>query len=78
MESQFTAGAIFIDHTTRYIFNQYQYSTTIAESVLTKHAFEDHCSTHGVNVHEYVAYNNPFHGKDWTHDCLNQQQLRHF
>ena len=20
---------------------------------------------------------NPFHGKDWTNDCLNQQQLRH-
>ena len=58
--------------------NQYQHSTTTAKSVLSKHAFENHSSTHCVKICEYVANNNPFHSKDWTNDCLNQQQQRHF
>ena len=38
-----------------------------------------HCSsTHGVKIHEYVANNNPVHDKDYTNDCLNKQQQRHF
>ena len=36
IESQFTGGAIFVDHASRYIFNQHQHSTTTAESVLSK------------------------------------------
>ena len=73
IESQFTGGAIFVDHATRYIFNQHQHLTTTAEAVLSKHAFEDHSSNHGVKICGNVADNNPFHGKDWTNDCLNQQ-----
>ena len=78
VESQFIGGAIFVDHATRYIFNQHQHSTTTAESVLSKYAFENHSSIHGVKICEYVADNNPFHGKEWTNDCLNQQQQQHF
>ena len=78
IKSQFTSRAIFVDHATCYIFNQHQHSTTTAESVLSKHVFEDHSSTHVVKIREYVADNNPFYGKDWTNDCLNQQQQRHF
>ena len=78
VESQFTGGAIFVGHASRYIFNKHQYSTTTAESVLSKHAFEDHCSSLGVKIHEYVTDNNPFHGQEWTNDYLNQQQLCHF
>ena len=70
---QFNDGAIFVDHAKRYIFNQHKYSTKTAESVLSKHAFEDHSSTHGVKICKYVVNNNPFYGKDWTNDCLNQQ-----
>ena len=58
--------------------NQHQHSTTTAESILSKHAFEDRSSPHGVKICKYVADNNPFHGKDWTNDCLNQHQQRHF
>ena len=45
--------------------------------VLSKHAFEDHSSAHGVKIREYVADHNPFHGKDWTNSCLNQHQHQH-
>ena len=78
VETQFTGGAIFVNHATRYRFNQHQHSTTTAESVLSKHAFEDHSSTHGVKICGYVADNNPFHGEDWINYCLKQQQQRHF
>ena len=78
VSSQFNGGAIFVDHATRCIFNKHQHSTTTAESILSKHAFEDYSSTHGVKIRECVADNNPFHGKDWTNDCLNQHQQRHF
>ena len=70
--SQFTGWAIFVDHATRYIFNKHQHSTTTAESVLSKHAFEDHSSNHGVKIREYITDNNPFHGKDWKKYCLDQ------
>ena len=34
VESQFTGGAISVDHVTHYIFNHHQHSTTTAESIL--------------------------------------------
>ena len=52
IESQFTGGAIFVDHASRYIFNKHQHSTTTAESVLSKHSFENHCSSLGVRILE--------------------------
>jgi hypothetical protein len=71
---QFTGGAIFVDHATRLIHNTHQHSTTTAETVLSKHLFEDYCDSFGVRIREYVTDNNPFHGSDWTDDCKNQRQ----
>jgi hypothetical protein len=71
---QFTGGAIFVDHATRLIHNIHQHSTTTAETVLSKHLFEDYCDSFGVRIREYVTDNNPFHGSDWTDDCKNQRQ----
>ena len=79
VSSQFTGGAIFVDHATRYIFNKHQHSTTTAESVLSKHAFEDHSSTHGVKIREYVADNNPFHERQiQTIFNMSRAMLLHF
>jgi hypothetical protein len=75
---QFTGGAIFVDHATRLIHNTHQHSTTTAETVLSKHLFEDFCDSFGVKIHEYVTDNNPFHGSDWTSDCKNQRQTHKF
>ena len=62
VESQFTGSAIFVDHASWYIFNKHQHSTTTAESILSNHAFKDHCSSLGVKIHEYLADNKPFCG----------------
>jgi hypothetical protein len=73
-EIQFTGGAIFVDHASRLIHNTHQHSTTTAETVLSKHLFEDYCDSFGVRIREYVTDNNPFHGADWVNDCKNQRQ----
>jgi hypothetical protein len=75
---QYTCGAIFVDHATRLIHNTHQHSTTTAESVLSKHLFEDYCDSFGVHIKEYVTDNNPFHGTDWVDDCKNQRQNHKF
>jgi hypothetical protein len=77
-ELQFTGGAIFVDHATRLIHNTHQLSTTTAETVLSKHVFEDYCDSFGVRIQEYVTDNNPFHGADWANDCKNQRQSHKF
>jgi hypothetical protein len=71
-ELQFTGGAIFVDHATRLIHNTHQLSTTTAETVLSKHVFEDYCDSFGVRIRECVTENNPFYGGDWVNDCKNQ------
>jgi hypothetical protein len=75
---QFTCGGIFVDHASRLIHNTHQHSTTTAETVLSKHLFEDYCDSFGVRIREYVTDNNPFHGADWTIDCKNQRQSHKF
>jgi hypothetical protein len=75
---QFTGGAIFVDHATRLIHNTHQHSTTTAESVLSKHLFENYSDSFGVRINEYITDNAPFHGGDWVNDCKNQRQSHRF
>jgi hypothetical protein len=75
---QYTCGAIFVDHATRLIHNTHQHSTTTAETVLSKHLFEDYCDSFGVPILKYVTDIKPFHGSDWADDCKNQRQSHKF
>ena len=78
-DAQYSGGAIFVDHTSYFIFNQHQLlTTTTPESVCSKHLFESYCNSQGVRVTECVTNNHPFHGAEWKLDCENQNQLRHF
>jgi hypothetical protein len=77
-ELQFTGGVIFVDHATCLIHNMHQLSTTTAESVLSKHVFEDYCDSFGVQICENITDNKPFHGGDWVDDCKNQRQSYKF
>jgi hypothetical protein len=74
-DSQFTGGAIFCDHATKLIHHTHQLTTTSAETIASKHLFEQFCDSYGVKIKEYIGDNNPFHSKDWTADCTNQGQL---
>ena len=73
---QFTGGAIFVDHATRLVHHTHQFSTTAAETIGSKHKFEQFSDEYGVKIKEYVGDNNPFHSNDWEQDCLNQGQQR--
>ena len=64
-EVQYSGGSIFVDHASRFIFNQHQLSTTTAKTVRSKHLFESYCASQGVKVTEYVTDNHPFHGEEW-------------
>ena len=73
-DQQYTGVAIFVDHATQLIHHSHQFSTTAAETVGSKHLFEQFCNKHGVKVKECVGDNNLFHSKDWKDDRKNQQQ----
>ena len=77
-DDQYSGGAIFVDHASKFIYNNHQLSTTTAESVMSKHLFETYCDSVGVKIKEYMTDNNPFHGDDWKVDCQNQGQTRFF
>ena len=77
-KSKSTDNTIFVDHSSCFIFNKHQHSTIITEPVPSKYSFEDHYSSIGFKIQEYVTDNNPFHRSDLTTDCTNQQQRRHF
>ena len=77
-DDQYSGGAIFVDHASKFIFNNHQLSTTTSESVMSKHLFETYSESVGVKIKEYLTDNNPFHGEDWKADCDNQGQTRFF
>jgi hypothetical protein len=77
-DDQYSGGAIFVDHASKFIFNNHQLSTTTSESVMSKHLFERYSESVGVKIKEYLTDNNPFHGEDWKIDCDNQGQTRFF
>ena len=71
---QYTGGALFVDHATRLVQHTHQFTTTVSETLGSKHSFEGFCDTFGIKVKEYVGDNNPFHSKEWKLDCANQHQ----
>jgi hypothetical protein len=77
-DDQYSGGAIFVDHASKFIYNNHQLSTTTSESVMSKHLFESYSETLGVKIKEYLTDNNPFHGEEWKVDCNNQGQTRFF
>ena len=54
-EVQYSGGSIFVDHASRFIFNQHQLSTTTAKTVCSKYLFEFYCASQGAKVTEYVS-----------------------
>ena len=78
LNKKYMGEAIFVYHATKFIFNFHQFSTTAAQSVLSKHAFESFSSSFGVKIKQYVTYNQPFASVAWKTNCVNQQQALHF
>ena len=56
-KSQFSGGAIFVDHASGYIFISHQVHMTTHETLTSKEAFEAHCRDVGIVVAEYLSDN---------------------
>ena len=75
---KYTGGTIFVNHTSNFIFNLYQFSTTMANFILSKHTFESFCSSVGMNIKQYITNKQPFSSVAWKMDYVNQHQALHF
>ena len=73
-DRQYSAGAIFVDQASKFVYVSHQVSTTASETVRSKHRFEAFAASFGVTVKSYLADNHPFDKSEWTTDCANQQQ----
>ena len=73
-DRQYSAGAIFVDLASKFVFCSHQISTTVGETLISKHRFEAFSSSVGVNIKQYLADNHPFRSKEWSNDCSNQHQ----
>lgn len=56
-KKRYRVATVFVDHHSDYSYVYLQQSTTSAETVLAKHAFEQHAKTFGVNILHYHADN---------------------
>ena len=57
---RYRAATIFVDHYSRFSFCYLQESLTSADTLKAKHAFEQFCGSHGVQVLHYHADNGRF------------------
>ena len=73
-DRQYSAGAIFVDQASKFVYVLHQVSTTASETVRSKHQFEAFAASFSVTVKSYLADNHPFDKSEWTTDCANQQQ----
>ena len=60
---QLCSGTIFLDHTTNYIFNNYQVNLTAATTVGSQHKCKSKFDEFGVQIKQYATNNHPFCSK---------------
>ena len=71
---RYCAAMIFVDHYSRFSFCYLQESLTSADTLKAKHAFEQLCGTHGVQVKHYHADNGRFADNAFISDVFAQRQ----
>ena len=73
-KEKYTVACVFVDHYSQLVFVQHQISTTAEETVQSKHAFERHAKTFGVEIKSYRADNNPFNSRVFRESCAATNQ----
>ncbi len=71
---QCCAATIFKEHYSRFSFCYLQESLTSADTLKVKHAFEQFCGMHGVQVQHYDANNGRFADNAFIGDVFAQRQ----
>jgi len=73
-KSQYTTGTVFVDHATDFGYVHLQKSSSAADIVEAKEAFERFASTRGVRIQYYHADNGVFSSKEWRSKCNQSGQ----
>ena len=71
---RYRAATIFVDHYSRYSYCYLQETLTSADTLKAKHAFEQFCGSHGVQVLHYHADNGRFADNAFIGDVFAQRQ----
>ena len=71
---QYCAATIFLDHYGRFSYCYLQESLTSADTLKAKHAFEQFCGSHEVQVLHYHADNGRFADNAFIGDVFAQRQ----
>ena len=69
---------VFVDHFCNLSYVHLQKSTSAADTIKVKLAFERYALQHGVSVQHYHADNCVFGAKDFVDHCIMQQQALTF
>ena len=74
LKSRYTAATVYVDQYSGYGYVYLQKSTTAAETLEGKKAFEITCEKHGVKVSNYHADNGIFRANEWRRECARKGQ----
>jgi Reverse transcriptase (RNA-dependent DNA polymerase) len=67
-KDRYVGGTLFVDHGTAFVYIKHQVSLRSGDTVRSKRAFEQYCSTFGIKVLGYHADNVPFGSKEFRAD----------
>jgi hypothetical protein len=77
-KNRYKVATIFVDHYSRLSFIYLQYSTSGAETIKAKQAFEDFAKSHGVTIRHYHADNGRFIDNLFKNSCEEKGQTQSF
>ncbi len=78
VKEKYHIACIFVDHCTKLVYVAYQMSTSAAETVESKHAFEQWAATHGVKIKHYRADNGAFNTRIFKESVAAAKQTIDF
>ena len=73
-KSRYTCATIYVDQFSGFSYVHIQKSTSAAETLEGKKAFEITCKQHGIKVSNYHADNGIFRENSWMRQCAKQGQ----
>jgi hypothetical protein len=77
-KNRYKMATIFVDHFSRLSFVYLQYSSSGAETLKAKLAFEDFARLHGVTIKHYHADNGRFVDNLFKNSCKEKEQMQSF
>ena len=78
LQEKYHIACVFVDQSSKFVFVTYQMSTSAAETVDSKHRFEQYAASHGVTIKHYCADNGAFNTRLFKESVLAARQTIDF